>query len=412
MTDIRTQPQTEPAPAQTPEGRPEDPTVRSFLRQFFRAESATGIGFAQVVVGLALIWTIFGILNPNFLSPTNLTNLSLQIVAVAAIGIGVVLVLLLGQIDLSIGSISGLGATAMAALNIKLGVPPLLAILLALVGGALIGLIQGTIVAAFGVPSFIVTLGGLIGWQGLQLFIFDFTGAMNVTNSVLLGLTGTFFAPWVGWLILLAGLGLRAALIVRIRSRRAKAGLVNVRPWVEVARFAILALVPAAVIVMFVQDRGIPLAVLIVVGLLLVMDFVARRTVFGRRIYAVGGDSQAAERVGINVRRMIVWVFMLSGTFAALGGVLSASRLQSVTQGAGSGDILLNAIAAVVIGGTSLFGGRGSVWSALLGALVIGSISNGMDLLALASPVKLMITGAVLITAVIFDASVRRKQAR
>ena len=163
---------------------------------------------------------------------------------------------------------------------------------------------------------------------------------------------------------------------------------------------------------MFVQDRGIPVAVLIVVALLMLMDFVARRTLFGRRIYAVGGDAQAAARVGINVRRITVYVFMLSGTFAALGGVLSASRLQSVTQGAGSGGILLDAIAAVVIGGTSLFGGRGSVWSALLGALVIRSISNGMDLLALASPVKLMITGAVLITAVIFDASVRRRQAR
>jgi D-xylose transport system permease protein len=170
--------------------------------------------------------------------------------------------------------------------------------------------------------------------------------------------------------------------------------------------------VPAVVIVMFVQDRGIPLAVLIVIGLIIVMDLVARRTLFGRRIYAVGGDAQAAARVGINVSRITVYVFVLSGLFAALGGILVASRLQSVTQGIGSGGVLLDAIAAVVIGGTSLFGGRGSMWSALLGALVIGSISNGMDLLALASPVKLMITGAVLISAVIFDASVRRKRAR
>jgi D-xylose transport system permease protein len=412
MTELQTSvaPASGPAPADG--GRPEDPSVRSLLRQFVRAESATGIGVVQVVVGLAVIWTIFSVLNPNFVSPTNLTNLALQIVAVAALAMGVVLVLLLGHIDLSIGSVSGLGGTAMAALNIKLGVPPLLAILLALVGGALIGLVHGLIVASFGVPSFVVTLGGLIGWQGLQLFIFDFTGAMNVTDPVLLGLTGTFFQPWVGWLLLVAGLAIRAALVLRVRSRRTRAGLVNVRPWVEAVRFAIIAIVPAVVIVMFVQDRGIPLAVLIVVALLLVMDFVARRTLFGRRIYAVGGDAQAADRVGINVTRITVWVFMLSGTFAALGGIMSASRLQSVTQGFGSGDILLNAIAAVVIGGTSLFGGRGSLWSALLGALVIGSISNGMDLLALASPVKLMITGAVLIVAVIFDASVRRKQAR
>jgi D-xylose transport system permease protein len=411
MTDTQTATATAPPPPARTD-RPEDPTVRSFLRNFVRADSATGVGFLQVVVGLAAIWTIFGLLNPNFLSATNLTNLSLQIVAVAALGMGVVLVLLLGEIDLSIGSVSGLGATALAALNVKLGVPPLLAIGAALLGGALIGLIQGLIVAGFGVPSFVVTLGGLIGWQGLQLFIFDFTGAMNVSDPVLLGLTNTFFPPWVGWLLLLAALGVRAVFVLRVRRRRAKAGLVNVKPWVEAVRFAISAAVPAAVIVMFVQDRGIPLAVLIVVGLVLLMDFIARRTLFGRRIYAVGGDAQAAGRVGIDVRRITVYVFMLSGTFAALGGVLSASRLQSVTQGAGSGGILLDAIAAVVIGGTSLFGGRGSLWSALLGALVIGSISNGMDLLALASPVKLMITGAVLITAVIFDASVRRKQAR
>jgi D-xylose transport system permease protein len=410
MTSTKTAVEPPVAPPQT--DRPEDPTARSILRNFVRSESATGIGFLQVVIGLAAIWTIFGLLNPNFLSATNLTNLSLQIVAVAAMGMGVVLVLLLGEIDLSIGSISGLGATAMAALNIKLGVPPLLAILAALVGGALIGLLQGLIIAGFGVPSFIVTLGGLIGWQGLQLFIFDFTGAMNVTDPVLLGMTDTFFPPWVGWILLVAGLAVRAAFVLRVRRRRAAAGLVNVKPWVEALRFAIIALVPAAVIVMFVQDRGIPLAVLMLIALLMIMDFVARRTLFGRRIYAVGGDAVAAARVGINVSRIKVWVFILSGTFAALGGMLSASRLQSVTQGAGSGQILLNAIAAVVIGGTSLFGGRGSVWSALLGALVIGSISNGMDLLALASPVKLMITGAVLIAAVIVDASVRRKQAR
>jgi D-xylose transport system permease protein len=409
MTDIETT--TAPPPAAPPDARPENPSVRTVLRHFVSADTATGIGFVQVVVGLALIWTIFTVLNPNFLSPTNITNLALQIMAVAAIGMGVVLVLLLGEIDLSIGSVSGLAATTMAALNVKLGVSPVVAILAALVGGALIGLIQGSIVATFGVPSFVVTLGGLIGWQGLQLFIFDFTGAMNVSDPVILGLTGKFFPPWVGWLLLLAALVIRTLLVLRVRRRRSQAGLANVPTWLEVVRLAFVAIVPAAVIVMFVQDRGIPLAVLIVVGLIIVMDLIARRTLFGRRIYAVGGDAQAAARVGINVSRIRVYVFILSGTFAALGGILVASRLQSVTQGIGSGGVLLDAIAAVVIGGTSLFGGRGSMWSALLGALVIGSISNGMDLLALASPVKLMITGAVLISAVIFDASVRRKRA-
>jgi D-xylose transport system permease protein len=257
----------------------------------------------------------------------------------------------------------------------------------------------------------VVTLGGLIGWQGLQLLIFSYTGAMNISDGQILGLTDTFFQPWLGWLLMAVGLGLRAVFVMRARRRRAGVGLAVPPLWSEGLRFAVFALVPAAVIVMFLFDRGIPLAVLIVLALLLVMDFVARRTVFGRRIYAVGGDAQAAERVGVSVKRIIIWVFMLSGAFAALGGMLTASRLTSVTQGAGAGNVLLEAIAAVVIGGTSLFGGRGSVWSALLGALVIGSISNGMDLLALASPVKLMITGTVLIAAVIFDASMRRRHA-
>jgi D-xylose transport system permease protein len=409
MTDTRVE---APTPQVAPEAPSQRVTGRQLLRQFVRSESATGIGFVQVVVGIVAIWTVFSVLNPNFVSPTNLTNLALQIVAISAIGIGVALVLLIGEIDLSVGSVSGLAATAMAALNIHLGLPAIPAILAGLAGGAVVGLIQGMTVAAFGVPSFVVTLGGLIGWQGLQLFIFDYTGAMNVNDPTLLALTGMFFQPWIGWLILLAGLAIRGAFVLRTRRRRTRAGLSNVQPWVEVLRFVVMAAIPALVIIMFVQDRGIPLAVLIVVALIIVMDFVARRTLFGRRIYAVGGDAQAAGRAGMNVRLITVTVFMLSGAFAALGGILSASRLESVTQSAGGGDVLLDAIAAVVIGGTSLFGGRGSVWSALLGALVIGSISNGMDLLALPSPVKLMITGAVLVAAVIFDATMRRRQAR
>lgn len=404
-TEVSVAPTAPPQPAS-------DSSMRTVVRQFFLSESATRVGFAQVVVGLLAIWTVFTALNSNFISPTNLTNLALQIVSVAAIGIGVVLVLLIGEIDLSIGSVSGLAATTMAALDIKLGVPWLLAIVVALVGGAVIGAIHGLIVAVFGVPSFVVTLAGLIGWQGLQLFIFDYTGAMNVTDQRLLDLTGTFYAPVVGWLIAIIALAVMGGFTLRLRRRRSASGLANPRRWVVALRFAVIAGVLAVVIGVFTEDRGIPLAVLILVALIILMDLIARRTLFGRRIYAVGGDAQAAVRVGINVKLIMVSVFALSGVFAALGGMLSAVRLQSVTQSAGTGDVLLDAIAAVVIGGTSLFGGRGSLWSALLGALVIGSISNGMDLLALASPVKLMVTGGVLVAAVIFDASVRRRQAR
>jgi D-xylose transport system permease protein len=393
-------------------GTTETERLRDKLRLLMRGDSAAHVGVTQVLVGLAAIWTVFSLLNPNFLSPTNLTNLALQIVAVATMSIGVVLVLLIGEIDLSVGSVSGLAATVMAALNVKHEMPAVIAIASALLCGVVIGLIHGAIVATFGVPSFVVTLAGLIGWQGLQLLIFDYTGAMNLGDGTVLSLTNTFFQPWAG-LVAAAVIVLAMGLLTRRRrARRRELGLGNTPALVDAVRLAILGVALVVVILVFGVNRGIPLSVLIVVGLVVLMDFIARRTLFGRRLYAVGGDAQAAERVGTNVKRVIVSVFVLASLFAAVGGVLSASRLMSVSQTAGGGEVLLNAIAGVVIGGTSLFGGRGSIWSALLGALVIGSISNGMDLLALRSPAKLMITGGVLIAAVIFDAVMRRRQSR
>ncbi|NJC69974.1 sugar ABC transporter permease [Planosporangium thailandense] len=386
--------------------------LRDKLRLLMRGDSASHVGVTQVLVGLAAIWIVFSLLNPNFVSPTNLTNLALQIVAVATMSIGVVLVLLIGEIDLSVGSVSGLAATVMAALNVKQGMPAFVAIGLALLCGLVVGLIHGTIIATFGVPSFVVTLAGLIGWQGLQLLIFDYTGAMNLGDPKVLALTDTFFQPWAG-LVATVVIALAMGLVTRRRrARRRELGLGNRSAAFDVVRLVAFAIVVAVLILVFGINRGIPLSVLIVVGLVVLMDFIARRTLFGRRIYAVGGDAQAAERVGTNVKRVTIQIFVLASFFAALGGVLSASRLMSVSQSAGGGEVLLDAIAGVVIGGTSLFGGRGSVWSALLGALVIGSISNGMDLLALRSPVKLMITGAVLVAAVIFDAVMRRRQSR
>jgi D-xylose transport system permease protein len=197
-----------------------------------------------------------------------------------------------------------------------------------------------------------------------------------------------------------------------VRAKRRKMGLSNTSVAADMIRLAVIAIVLATAVLVLSASRGIPLSVLLLLGLVLLMDFICRRTLFGRRLFTVGGDAQAASRVGIHVKTTTVLVFVLASTFAALGGILSASRLLAVNETSGAGEILLNAIAGVVIGGTSLFGGRGSVWSAVLGALVIGSISNGMDLLALPSPVKYMITGAVLIAAVIFDAVMRRRQSR
>lgn len=386
-------------------------TARQVLSSFRRSGNATAVNAWPVVLGLVGIWGVFYLLNDSFVSAVNLTNLMLQVAGVATISIGTCLVLLIGHIDLSVGSVSGVAATVLAAVNVQLGLPAPAAIALAILAGVAIGLIQGLIVTTFGVPSFVATLGGLISWQGLQLFILGRTGAINLRDSVILGLTDTFFGAAIGWLIVVACIAVMAAMAWRRRSRRSQNGLENPPVAGEVVHLAVVGAILTAVALVFTLNRGVPLVVLIVVGLVVVTDYFARRTTHGRRIYAIGGDATAAERVGIKTHRTVLIVFVLSGVFAALGGVLTASRLQSVTQSAGGGGVLLFAIAGVVIGGTSLFGGRGSIWSALLGALVIGSIANGMDLLFLPSPVKLMITGAVLVIAVVFDASSQRRNA-
>jgi D-xylose transport system permease protein len=357
-----------------------------------------------VVVGLALIWVAFSAANDRFLSAANLTNLMLQIAAVGTIAAGLVPVLLLGEIDLSAGVASGLCAAVMAILHVKLGWGPFPALLAGMVAGTAIGTFHGLWITRLRVPSFVVTLAGLLAWQGALLHVLGSTGTVNLPDSPITGLTGTFFGPAVTWtLASLAVLAHGAALWLERRARGA-AGL-PLPPWrAPAARLLVTAAAVVAAAGVFTQDRGLPLAVLIFVGLVAAVDLVLRRTRFGRHVLAVGGNAEAARRAGIRVERVRVVVFAAGSTFAAAGGILAASRLLAVNQSSGSGDVLLNAIAAAVIGGTSLFGGRGSAWSALLGALVIGSISNGMDLLALSSSVKLMVTGAVLLVAASIDA--------
>jgi D-xylose transport system permease protein len=265
-------------------------------------------------------------------------------------------------------------------------------------------------VTAVGIPSFVVTLAGLIGWQGAQLAVLGETGTVNLPDSTITDLTSTFFEPGVGWTIAIVGIAAYAASLLLSRIRRAGAGL-EVPPLGEtiVKLVAVGAAVVAAVAILN-QDRGVPLAAVIVIALMIVFAFLTERTQFGRHIFAVGGNAEAARRAGIRINRVRVIVFMLASTLAAAGGILAASRLLAVNQQAGGSDLLLFAIAGPVVAGTSLFGGRGFIWSALLGALVIQSISNGMDLLALESDVKFMITGGVLLLAVTIDALTRRRR--
>jgi D-xylose transport system permease protein len=370
------------------------------------------MGVLQVVVALALIWAVFQIANDRFLTAVNLTNLMLQVTAVGIISIGVVLVLLLGEIDLSIGAVSGLCAGIMAVLTVQHGWSPELAILAGLVAGAAIGLINGFFNTFFGIPSFVVTLAGLIAWQGALLLVLGDTGTVNLPPSIITDLTSTFYGGGVGWTLAVLVTAGNLGVGLLERRRRLKANLEPPALAGIVIRTVLVGAVMFIGVSILLSDRGVPLAVLILLALTAGFAFMTKRTRFGRYLYAVGGNAEAARRAGIAVNRIRVTVFVIASTMAAAGGIMAASRLIAVNQSSGSGDILLNAIAGPVIAGTSLFGGRGTVWSALLGALVIGSISNGMDLLGLESSVKFMITGGVLLAAVTLDSLARRQRSQ
>jgi D-xylose transport system permease protein len=378
----------------------------SVFAQIARGE----LGALRVLVIIAVIWAIFQVQNDRFLSAINLTNLTLQIAAVGTISIGVVLVLLLGEIDLSVGAVSGLAAGVMAVLNVKQGWNPELAILAGLATGAAIGFFNGVMVTTFGIPSFVVTLAGLLAWQGALLLVLGDTGTINLPPSTITDLAGQFYDPWVGWtLAVVVTVGVLGSGLNK-RRQRLKAGLEAGPLAGIVLRTALVGGGMFAAVAILASDRGIPLAALILVGLCALFAFITTRTRFGRHIYATGGNEEAARRAGIRVNSVKIAVFTIASTFAAAGGILAASRLIAVNQASGSGDLLLLAIAGPVIAGVSLFGGRGTVWAALLGALVIGSISNGMDLLGLDSDIKFMITGGVLLAAVTIDALTRRQR--
>jgi D-xylose transport system permease protein len=379
-------------------------------RSGFLARLALGeLGSVRVLITIALIWTIFQLQNDRFLSAVNLTNLTLQIAAIGTISIGVVFVLLLGEIDLSVGAVSGLAAGVMAVLTVKNGWNADLAIVAGLLTGTAIGLFNGFIVTFFRVPSFVVTLAGLLAWQGALLAVLGETGTINLPPSHITDLTSTFYGAGVGYtiaVIVTFGTGILE------QRRRQKAGLETDPLAGIVVRTVLVGAASFIAVAVLASDRGIPLSALILVALCGFFAWLTTRTRFGRHIYAVGGNAEAARRAGIPIDRVRIACFVICSTMAAAGGILAASRLIAVNQASGAGDILLFAIAGPVIAGTSLFGGRGSVWSALLGAIVIGSISNGMDLLGLSSDVKYMITGGVLLAAVTVDALARRQRER
>jgi D-xylose transport system permease protein len=393
------------AAAATADVEPGQPRM-DLVRRFVQGDLAE----LRVVLVLVVIWAIFYSQEDRFLSSVNLTNLVLQATAVGLVAIGVVLVLLLGEIDLSVGAVSGLCAAIVAVLVEQNGWSPYLGIAAGVLAGTAIGLFQGSVFTRFGIPSFVVTLAGLLAWPGAQLEVLGETGTVNLTDQKIVGLTSTFYSDTVGWIFAVVAIAVFAAVTLLGRQRRLREGLSADPLGTLVLRIVLVAVVTLVAIWILNDDRGLPLAILILVGFVLIFFYITTRTTFGRHIYAVGGNAEAARRAGINVTRVRVVVFMIASTMAAVGGIMAASRLLAVNQASGSGEFLLLAIAAPVIAGTSLFGGRGSVWHALLGALVIQSISNGMDLLGYETAVKFMVTGAVLLAAVMVDAIARRQR--
>jgi D-xylose transport system permease protein len=371
------------------------------------------LGSLPVAVGLLLIWTVFSSLNPIFLSSNNLVNLLFDCSTVGVISLGIVCILMVGEIDLSVGSVSGFASAMLGVLWVNEGWPVWLAILAAMAMGALIGSIYALLFNRLGMPSFVSTLAGLLAVLGLQLYFLGRTGSINLPyGSALVNFGQMLVMPDA----VSYALGIAAGIVLfiagyRAIARRRQANLSTQSVSNLLIRAVVVTLVLELIAWYLNQDRGVPWMFGLFVGLVVSMNYALTRTKWGRSMTAVGGNREAARRSGINVRRIYTSAFMMCSTLAAVGGVLSAARLASASQQAGTGDVNLNAIAAAVIGGTSLFGGRGSAYSALLGIIVIQSISSGLTLLNLSSSLRYMITGGVLAIAVIVDSLARRSRA-
>ena len=389
-----------------------DEGISGMLRGFADRVRSGDLGMLPVAVGLIVISVVFSALNPIFLAPNNLVNLLFDCATVGVISLGIICVLVLGEIDLSVGSMSGLASAMVGVLWVNMGWPVAGAIIAALVVGACVGMLYATLYNRLGMPSFIATLAGLLALLGLQLYILGPTGSINLPYASSLVRFGQILImpDWLSHgLALLPGLVMIGKGIRTMRQRQA--ANLSAQPLGTLILKAVVLTVALELAVFYLNlGRGVPWMFALFVALAVILNYALTRTQWGRSMFAVGGNKEAARRSGINVRRIYMSAFVLCSTLAALGGVLSAARLASSSQQAGTGDVNLNAIAAAVIGGTSLFGGRGSAYSALLGIIVIQAISNGLTLLNLSSSLRYMITGGVLAIAVIVDSLARRSR--
>ena len=373
------------------------------------------LGFLPVLITLVVIVIFFTIVsNGIFLRPENLSNLVGQIATIGILGLGVIMVLLLGEIDLSIASVSTLCSVVMGVLSERVGAPAWVAILAALLSGAIIGFINGYFVAVLRVPSFIVTLAGSIGYAGLLLNLLAGQSTLIINNSFIVAIAGSpesFLPNILGVVLPAIAVLLYAAGLIYTYVRRNRAGLrTSTLLWL-VAKIAIAAVLVMGAVAVFQSYTGVPYSTAILFGLIALFWLIMTKTSFGRHVYAVGGNSEAARRAGIGVVGIRIAAFTLCSTLAAVGGIVAASRGLSVASQI-SPTLLLDAIAAAVIGGVSLFGGSGSVWAIVLGVLIIGSLENGLALKSIGTDVSEMVEGGVLLIAVTVDAVIRRAQMR
>jgi D-xylose transport system permease protein len=386
--------------------------VESWVAVFWRKLNAGELGSLPVFLVLPAVWITFQSLNGNFLSPRNLSNLSVDIVGTGLIAVGIVFVLLLGELDLSVGSISGLAAAVFAVLNVNNGVPEWLALIIAVLAGTAAGTVQGFSFAKTRVPAFVVTLAGLLTWNGLMLSILGTSGTVNLDEDGLVAKLTSYYFTNDGAAYGLAAVGTGIAFLASYldRRRRKAVGMPHRSLRAIAVRTGVLAVIAFAAAYVLNRFQGLPLALLIFLVVVAGLDIVLRRTRYGRQVYALGGGVEAARRASLSVTRVQTAVLAVSGTMAAVGGLFLASRITSVSQTSGSGVLLVNAIAAAVIGGTSLFGGRGTTWSAVLGMLIIQSIASGMAITDTPTAVQFVITGGVLFAAVVIDSLSRRSQ--
>jgi D-xylose transport system permease protein len=396
-------------------------SVSGTFRAYFDRVRGGDLGALPAILGIVALGLLFTALRPEtFLTPRNMANLADQAAPIIILAMGLVFILLLGEIDLSAGVVSGVCAAVMAKLLADVGSPWYVAVLAAILTGVLIGLFTGSLVGLVGIPSFVVTLALFLGWQGFTLRLIGEGGTVPVRDSVISAISDKNLPVLLGWILAVVTILLYAALqLNRWRTQKTR-GLAHQPLAIVLLRIGVIAAVVVLVTAVLSVDRapapgfvlaGIPYAVPIVIALLLILTFVLGRTGFGRHVYAVGGNAEAARRAGVSVTRIRVLVFVIGSTLAAVSGIVAAARLGSVAPGSGAGNTLLYAVGAAVIGGTSLFGGRGRVRDAVLGGLVVAIIANGLGLLGVEAYLNFIITGGVLLLAASVDALARRRAA-